>query len=429
MRVCRARGEGGHDGRGGGGGRPRRPPAGPPAGHPGHPDAQRLPPARRRRATRWWTAASRRAQARRPAASSTRRLRACGSAVETVARLVVTHAHIDHFGLAGEVVRRSGGDLWMHRRTELDLAKYAEPDEAVDQRELMLADHGLYGPELTASSTGLREWMPVMPSIGRPNGAARRRRTHRGGRPRVGGGPHAGALARARLPLVAGRPAPLLGRPPAAGRVAARDVRARLRARPDGLLPGVPGAGGAARTRARAPGPRSALPRRRTAGPRRSPAGRRDGSTEVRELVEAAPCTVTELTDAPAPRAAERRAAALRHGRAAGRPRLPRGARRARAQPAAGRGVRLERGGLAPLRRRCVPGTRRSRAGSPGTARGPRRRGAPMPPGRVRFHQKAVTAKAIAIGAASSDPAPSARKVMIPDSTAAIPRRRCTTPV
>jgi glyoxylase-like metal-dependent hydrolase (beta-lactamase superfamily II) len=95
-------------------------------------------------------------------------LRACGSSVERVARLVVTHAHIDHFGLAGEVVRRSGGDLVMHRRTDLDLAKYAEPDEAVDTRELMLADHGLYGPELTASSRGLCDWIPRMPSIGRP---------------------------------------------------------------------------------------------------------------------------------------------------------------------------------------------------------------------------------------------------------------------
>ncbi len=96
-------------------------------------------------------------------------LRACGSAIERVARLVVTHAHIDHFGLAGEVVRRSGGDLWMHRRTELDLAKYADPDEAVDRRELMLADHGLFGRDLTVSATGLRDWMPVMPSIGRPS--------------------------------------------------------------------------------------------------------------------------------------------------------------------------------------------------------------------------------------------------------------------
>jgi glyoxylase-like metal-dependent hydrolase (beta-lactamase superfamily II) len=96
-------------------------------------------------------------------------LTAAGSALERLERLVVTHAHIDHFGLAGEVVRRSGGELWMHRRTDLDLAKYDEPDEAVDRRALMLADHGLFGPELTESSEGLRDWLPVMPSVGRPS--------------------------------------------------------------------------------------------------------------------------------------------------------------------------------------------------------------------------------------------------------------------
>jgi glyoxylase-like metal-dependent hydrolase (beta-lactamase superfamily II) len=96
-------------------------------------------------------------------------LLACGSGLERIERLVVTHAHIDHFGLAGEVVRRSGGQLLMHRSTELDLAKYADPEEAVDRRELMLADHGLYGPELTESSRGLCDWLPVMPSIGRPS--------------------------------------------------------------------------------------------------------------------------------------------------------------------------------------------------------------------------------------------------------------------
>lgn len=98
-----------------------------------------------------------------------RALHACGSGFERLERLVVTHAHIDHFGLAGEVVRRSGGELWMHRRTELDIAKYADPDEAVDRRTLMLADHGLFGAALTETSTGLCDWLPVMPSIGRPS--------------------------------------------------------------------------------------------------------------------------------------------------------------------------------------------------------------------------------------------------------------------
>ena len=96
-------------------------------------------------------------------------LAAAGSTLERLERLVVTHAHIDHFGLAGEVVRRSGGELWMHRRTDLDLAKYDDPEEAVDRRTLMLADHGLYGDELTESSEGLRDWLPVMPSVGRPS--------------------------------------------------------------------------------------------------------------------------------------------------------------------------------------------------------------------------------------------------------------------
>jgi glyoxylase-like metal-dependent hydrolase (beta-lactamase superfamily II) len=96
-------------------------------------------------------------------------LAAAGSSLERLERLLVTHAHIDHFGLAGEVVRRSGGELWMHRRTDLDLAKYDEPDDAIDRRMLMLADHGLFGPELTESSEGLRDWLPVMPSVGRPS--------------------------------------------------------------------------------------------------------------------------------------------------------------------------------------------------------------------------------------------------------------------
>jgi glyoxylase-like metal-dependent hydrolase (beta-lactamase superfamily II) len=92
----------------------------------------------------------------------------CGSSLDRLSRLVITHAHIDHYGIAGEVVRRSGADLWMHAATDLDLAKYQDPDSAVDRRMLMLADHGLYGELLTEASTGLQDWIPVMPSIGRP---------------------------------------------------------------------------------------------------------------------------------------------------------------------------------------------------------------------------------------------------------------------
>jgi glyoxylase-like metal-dependent hydrolase (beta-lactamase superfamily II) len=92
----------------------------------------------------------------------------CGRTFDDLGRLIITHAHIDHYGIAGEVVRRSGADLWMHARTDLDLAKYTDPESAVDRRTLMLADHGLYGDMLTGAATGLREWIPVMPSVGQP---------------------------------------------------------------------------------------------------------------------------------------------------------------------------------------------------------------------------------------------------------------------
>src|SRR6201995_465195 len=92
----------------------------------------------------------------------------CGRTFDDLGRLIITHAHIDHYGIAGEVVRRSGADLWMHAQTDLDRAKYAHPDSAVDRRSLMLADHGLLGDTLTAAATGLRDWIPVMPSIGQP---------------------------------------------------------------------------------------------------------------------------------------------------------------------------------------------------------------------------------------------------------------------
>ena len=95
-------------------------------------------------------------------------LAGCGRTFDDLGRLIITHAHIDHYGIAGEVVRRSGAELWMHVQTDLDRAKYAHPDRAVDRRALMLADHGLYGDALTAASTGLRDWIPVMPSIGQP---------------------------------------------------------------------------------------------------------------------------------------------------------------------------------------------------------------------------------------------------------------------
>ncbi len=266
-------------------------------------------------------------------------LRAAGSRLERIARLVVTHAHIDHFGLAGEVVRRSGGELWMHEASRLDLDKYHDPDEAVDRRMLMLADHGLYGRELTESSEGLLDWMPVMPSIAAPDRSLSGGEQLAVGDRELGGRAHPRTLARAHLPVLGGRPGALLGRSPAAGRVPAGHLRARLRARPDGVLPGLAGAGRGAGAGAGAARARPAVPGRGPAGgdhrPRQAPppgpgpgdgrAARADRHRDHRD---------------PVPRRADRRPAPLRDGRDPGRPCVSRGPRQSRAGPPAGRYVR-----------------------------------------------------------------------------------------
>jgi glyoxylase-like metal-dependent hydrolase (beta-lactamase superfamily II) len=88
-------------------------------------------------------------------------LKACGFSLAQVGRLIITHAHIDHYGIAGEVARQSGADVWMHRLTNLDITKYRDPEAAVNRRQQMLADHGVYGSELEEASTGLRDGVPV----------------------------------------------------------------------------------------------------------------------------------------------------------------------------------------------------------------------------------------------------------------------------
>ena len=48
-----------------------------------------------------------------------------GHRVEDVQRVIITHHHVDHFGLAAEIVQRSGAGLWTHPYNVPWLADYA----------------------------------------------------------------------------------------------------------------------------------------------------------------------------------------------------------------------------------------------------------------------------------------------------------------
>jgi glyoxylase-like metal-dependent hydrolase (beta-lactamase superfamily II) len=94
-----------------------------------------------------------------------RGLRAAGYELRDVSRIVVTHAHIDHYGLAGRLMELTGAQLWMHAMTDLDCEKYRHPDTAMARRRDMYADHGLPEPERASLAEGLKVWLPYLYSV------------------------------------------------------------------------------------------------------------------------------------------------------------------------------------------------------------------------------------------------------------------------
>jgi glyoxylase-like metal-dependent hydrolase (beta-lactamase superfamily II) len=88
-----------------------------------------------------------------------------GYALRDVSRIIVTHAHIDHYGLAGRLMELTGAELWMHAMTDLDCEKYRHPDTAMARRRDMYADHGLAEPELGELAASLEIWLPYLYSV------------------------------------------------------------------------------------------------------------------------------------------------------------------------------------------------------------------------------------------------------------------------
>ena len=87
-------------------------------------------------------------------------LRSAGYELADVSRIVVTHAHIDHYGLSGRIMEETGAQLWMHALTDLDCEKYRHPDTAVARRRDTYTDHGLPAEDLPEVAHGLQDWMP-----------------------------------------------------------------------------------------------------------------------------------------------------------------------------------------------------------------------------------------------------------------------------
>ena len=225
-------------------------------------------------------------------------LESAGYALQDVSKVIVTHAHIDHYGLAGRVMELTGADLSMHAMTDLDCEKYRHPGHRPRPRA------GTPTPTTASRRTSAAtwpnislEWLPYLYSVVEASTRLRGDGADRHRWRQLGSHPHPGTFAGPRLPVVAGPRPAALGRSSAARHHPAGHLRAWLRRRPDAQLPGVAAADpGSPAAAGRIPGTagRSAT---RSAASRRSCGTRCAGWTGSGGRSRTGPCTVGALTD------------------------------------------------------------------------------------------------------------------------------------
>jgi glyoxylase-like metal-dependent hydrolase (beta-lactamase superfamily II) len=75
-------------------------------------------------------------------------LGAAGSAVDRIGELIITHPHIDHYGMAARIVEEAGCELLMHEEATKELDAYRNPAAGTGVIREMLGDHGVEEEEV-----------------------------------------------------------------------------------------------------------------------------------------------------------------------------------------------------------------------------------------------------------------------------------------
>jgi glyoxylase-like metal-dependent hydrolase (beta-lactamase superfamily II) len=87
----------------------------------------------------------------------TEAIEACDVPVSGITSLLVTHPHIDHYGMASRVASETGCRVLMHRHSIEELRLYEDPDAYVESLRELLADHGVRSEDLEELS-GFEDW-------------------------------------------------------------------------------------------------------------------------------------------------------------------------------------------------------------------------------------------------------------------------------
>lgn len=91
-------------------------------------------------------------------------LAACDATPKDIGRLVITHPHVDHYGMAGRLVDETGCELWMHDAADADLKGYRDPEDTARRLAEMLHDHGV-GKHEIEELTAYEDWRPFVSRV------------------------------------------------------------------------------------------------------------------------------------------------------------------------------------------------------------------------------------------------------------------------
>ena len=94
-------------------------------------------------------------------------LKTCGIVPSDVVRLIVTHPHIDHYGMAARFVQETDCELVMHERATDDIDGYKDPEGIQERLREMLVDHGVPVEELD-ELTRYEDWRGFVSGVIEP---------------------------------------------------------------------------------------------------------------------------------------------------------------------------------------------------------------------------------------------------------------------
>lgn len=96
----------------------------------------------------------------------TEALEVCGTSLDEVRALLVTHPHVDHYGMARALVDRTGAEVWMHPAGQLDFLAYADPEGERVRLRRVLGEHGVEPPDIEAlADVIVKDWAPYLSGV------------------------------------------------------------------------------------------------------------------------------------------------------------------------------------------------------------------------------------------------------------------------